>query len=38
VMTILRGQMMMEWPDGERRPKIVGKPMGRYIPRRLRSR
>lgn len=35
VMTILRGQVMMEWPDGEPRPKIVGEPMGRYIPRKL---
>lgn len=37
VMTILRGQVMMEWPDGEPRPKIVGEPMGRYIPRKLAS-
>lgn len=35
VMTILRGQVMMEWPDGEPRPKIVGQPIGRYIPRKL---
>ena len=37
VMTILRGQVMMEWPEGERRAKIVGKPIGRYIPRKLAS-
>lgn len=33
VMTILRGNILMEWPDGEPRPKIVGKPLGQYIPR-----
>jgi dihydropyrimidinase/dihydroorotase len=37
VMTILRGQVVMEWPDGEPRPKILGEPIGRYIPRKLAS-
>ena len=37
VMTILRGQVMMEWPDGAPRPKIVREPIGRYIPRKLAS-
>jgi len=35
VMTILRGQVMMEWPEGEPKAKIVGKPMGKYIARQL---
>lgn len=35
VMTILRGNILMEWPDGEPRWKIVGKPVGKYIPRKL---
>ncbi len=33
VMTILRGKVVMEWPEGEPRPKIVGEPIGQYIPR-----
>ncbi len=33
VMTILRGNVIMEWPEGEPRPKIVGKPIGQYLPR-----
>jgi len=37
VMTILRGEVMMEWPEGEPRPKIVRQPIGRYIPRQLAS-
>ena len=36
VMTILRGRVIMEWPEGAPRAKImVEKPFGRYIPRRL---
>ena len=35
VMTILRGHVMMEWPEGEPKAKIVGKPMGKYIARQL---
>lgn len=35
VMTILRGKVVMEWPEREPRAKIVGEPMGRYIPRKL---
>ncbi|MBI2831893.1 MAG: amidohydrolase family protein [Chloroflexi bacterium] len=33
VMTILRGNVMMEWPEGEPRARIVGKPDGKYLPR-----
>jgi len=34
VMTILRGQVIMEWPEGAPRAKItVERPAGRYIPR-----
>ena len=33
VMTILRGEVMVEWPDGEPRAKIVGKPKGQYLRR-----
>jgi dihydropyrimidinase/dihydroorotase len=32
VMTILRGNVMMEWPEGEPR-KFAEKPIGEYIPR-----
>jgi len=32
VMTILRGNVIMEWPEGEPNRKIVGKPVGEYIP------
>ncbi|MFC2047542.1 amidohydrolase family protein, partial [Chloroflexota bacterium] len=35
VMTIIRGNVMMEWLEGEPRPKIVGEPMGKYLPRKL---
>ncbi len=35
VMTILRGNVTMEWRQGEPRPNIVGKPIGEYIPRKL---
>ncbi|MFC1979460.1 dihydroorotase family protein [Chloroflexota bacterium] len=33
VMTILRGNVLMEWPDNAPRPRIIGKPIGKYIPR-----
>jgi dihydropyrimidinase len=33
VMTILRGNVVAEWPDGEDAPRLVGEPMGRYQPR-----
>jgi len=33
VMTILRGNIMMEWPEGEPRRRVVGKPIGRYLER-----
>ncbi len=32
VMAILRGNVMMEWPEGQPR-KVVDKPIGRYMPR-----
>ena len=31
VMTILRGNIMMEWPDGQPR-KFPGQPIGEYTP------
>ena len=31
VMTILRGQVMMEWPEGEANRNIVGEPIGEYL-------
>jgi len=33
VMTLLRGQVVAEWPDGEDGPRVVGDPSGRYVPR-----
>ena len=33
VMIIIRGDVMMEWPEGEPRAKIIGKPAGQYLPR-----
>jgi len=34
VMTILRGNVIMEWPDGTPRAKIMTeRPQGRYLPR-----
>ena len=34
VMTILRGQVIMEWPEGAPRARIMmEKPLGRYVPR-----
>jgi dihydropyrimidinase/dihydroorotase len=35
VMTVLRGKTIAEWPDGGKRPEIVAKPFGRYLPRSL---
>lgn len=35
IMTILRGNVMMEWPEKEPKAKIVGSPIGEYIPRKL---
>jgi dihydropyrimidinase/dihydroorotase len=36
VMTILRGQAIMEWPEGTPRAKILDeKPSGRYLPRKV---
>lgn len=34
VMSVLRGEVMTEWPEGEPRTKILGKPKGQYLPRR----
>ena len=33
VMTILRGKVVVEWPDGEDRPRLVGEARGEYVPR-----
>jgi dihydropyrimidinase/dihydroorotase len=34
VMTILRGNVIAEWPEGEPGPRIVAEsPVGRYVPR-----
>ncbi len=35
VMTMLRGTVIAEWPDGGKRPEIVSKPIGRYVARSL---
>jgi dihydroorotase-like cyclic amidohydrolase len=35
VMTMLRGKIIAEWPDGGKRPEIVAKPFGRYQRRSL---
>jgi dihydropyrimidinase len=37
VMTILRGNIAMEWKEGETKPQIVGEPSGKYLPRRFQS-
>jgi len=36
-MTMLRGKVIAEWTDGGKRPEIVAKPFGRYLPRSLGS-
>ncbi|HMQ55644.1 MAG TPA: amidohydrolase family protein [Anaerolineae bacterium] len=33
VMTILRGQVVAEWPDDAEGPRLVGQPSGVYLPR-----
>ncbi|MBI4523017.1 MAG: dihydroorotase family protein [Deltaproteobacteria bacterium] len=33
VMTVLRGEVIMEWKEGAPRAEIVGRPNGKYIPR-----
>jgi dihydropyrimidinase/dihydroorotase len=33
VMTILRGDVVMEWPEEESKPRIIGAPKGKYLPR-----
>ncbi len=33
VMTILRGNVIMEWPEGTPEPKVMDKPIGKYVPR-----
>lgn len=35
VMTILRGNIIMEWPEGSPKPKVADKPIGQYLPRQL---
>lgn len=33
VMTILRGNVVMEWKDGDARSRIMSDPIGKYLPR-----
>ena len=33
VMTLLRGNIMMEWPEGEPKRRVVGEPIGKYLAR-----
>lgn len=33
VMTVLRGKVIAEWPEGGKRPEIISTPFGRYLPR-----
>lgn len=35
VMTILRGNIMMEWPEKEPKRRVVGEPIGKYLARTL---
>jgi dihydropyrimidinase/dihydroorotase len=35
IMTIIRGKVIAEWKEGDRRVEIVGKPSAEYIPRKL---
>ena len=35
VMTLLRGEVVMEWPDDAPKAQIVGPPRGRYLRRAL---
>ena len=35
VMTVLRGQVVMEWPEGVPRARVIGPPTGQYLRRRL---
>jgi dihydroorotase-like cyclic amidohydrolase len=35
VMTLVRGQVVMEWPEGEPRAKVTAASVGRYLRRRL---
>jgi len=37
VMTLLRGEVVMEWPDDAPRAQIVGAPRGRYLRRTLQA-
>jgi len=32
VMTIRRGEVLMEWPEGETKSRIVAKTKGQYLP------
>jgi dihydropyrimidinase/dihydroorotase len=32
VMVIIRGNIMMEWPNSEPRARFIGEPIGQYIP------
>jgi len=33
VMVILRGDVVLEWPEEEVKPRIIGTPKGRYVLR-----
>jgi len=35
VMTILRGDLLTEWPEGEKKAKVVGGPNGHFLHRQL---
>jgi hypothetical protein len=37
-MTIRRGELLAEWPDGEPKSKVVAKTKGQYLARRPGSR
>ena len=34
-MTLVRGNIVMEWPDGEPRAKVTDASVGQYLKRRL---
>ena len=38
IMTIRRGELLAEWPDGEPKSKVVAKTKGQYLARRPGSR
>jgi dihydroorotase-like cyclic amidohydrolase len=38
VMTLVRGNIVMEWPDGEPRAKVTDTSVGQYLKRQLKRR